>query len=129
MSFFERYKGKNNELFYETDDVLIVFDDDNKTCDINYISTIKEDSIIVDGKYNVPLHDTEISTGQIGRVFFYRAPSKSIEETQRLAQLEKSIVLSKITQYNQPEEKQSFNATTILLGILLFVCLLFLGFK
>ena len=129
MSFFERYKGKNNELFYDTDDVLIVFDDDNKTCDINYISTIKEDSIIVDGKYNVPLHDTEISTGQIGRVFFYRAPSQSVKETQRLAQLEKSIVLSKITQYNQPEEKQSINATTIILSVLLFLCLLFLGFK
>jgi len=127
MSFFERYKGKNNELFYDTDDVLIVFDDDNKTCDINYISTIKEDSIIVDGKYNVPLHDTEISTGQIGRVFFYRAPSQSVKETQRLAQLELSTVLTQITAYRPPELPTAFDWTKALLFVLVFIAFIIIA--
>jgi|SRR5690625_1827330 len=129
MSIFSDKNDKTNDIFYDTDDVLVVFDDDNKTCDIRYISSIDKDTIIVDGRYAVPIGDTEITTGEIGRVYFYRAPSRSVKETQRLAALEKSIVLTKITQYNPPEDDKGINLITIVLSALLFVALMILAFK
>src|SRR5690625_6116709 len=87
--------GRKRDL-EETDDILVVFDDEQRTSDIKRITDITEEAVIVMGEYKVPIGDCELTTGQDGRVFFYRAPSKSIKETKRLAELEKNHVLREI---------------------------------
>ena len=101
MGLFSR-KNEDEEYNFETDDILIVFDDENKTSDIKNITAIAEGSVIVAGFYKVPIEDCEITTGKLGRNFFYRAPTQSIKETHRLAKLEMDIVLNQITAYKPP---------------------------
>jgi hypothetical protein len=72
----------------------------------------------------VPLLDCEISTGRDGRNFFYRAPSQSIRETERLARLEQSMVLSQITAYKPPILPNSIDWTKGLLFAIIFVCVI-----
>lgn len=120
-------RKKEEEFFPETDDVLVIFDDDNKKADIQRISEIKEGTIYVTGKYVVPLGDCEVTTGVEGRIFFYRAPERSIIETERLAQLEKSMVLSQITAYRPPVAQASMDWTKGLLFALVFLGFIMLG--
>lgn len=104
---FSRQKMKEEDFFPSTNDVLIVFDDEAKTSDIKRINSIEEDTLFVTGEYAVPVGDCEITNSVTGRNFFYRAPSKSVSETQRLAHLEKSLVLKQITQFKKrPTEIQ-----------------------
>lgn len=86
----------------ETRDILIIFDNDNKTSDIVDVDYITDGIITVDGLYKVPIADCEVTVGQYGRNFFYRAPERSITEVERLAQLEKQLVLTQITAYEPP---------------------------
>ncbi|MBU8733723.1 hypothetical protein NX029_28485 [Cytobacillus firmus] len=117
--FFKR--KEEDEFIFETTDILIVFDNDNKTSDIKTITDFTEDSVIVAGYYKVPILDCEITTGKEGRNFFYRAPSRSIEETGRLAQLEMNMVLEQITAYKPPIPPSSMDWTKGLLFGLLFI--------
>ncbi|MBG9585545.1 hypothetical protein [Cytobacillus firmus] len=117
--FFKR--KEEDEFIFETTDILIVFDNDNKTSDIKTITDFTEDSVIVAGHYKVPILDCEITTGKEGRNFFYRAPSRSIEETGRLAQLEMNMVLEQITAYKPPTLPSSIDWMKGLLIGLLFV--------
>lgn len=116
-----------DEYVFETTDLLIVFDDENKTSDIKTITTITEDSVIVAGYYKVPILDCEITTGKEGRNFFYRAPSRSIQETGRLAQLEINSVLEQITSYKPPVPPTSMDWTKGLLFGLVFIAFVILG--
>ncbi|WP_017187388.1 hypothetical protein [Alkalibacillus haloalkaliphilus] len=111
------FRKKNDEFFEETDDVLVVFDDEQKTSDISRISSVNEEAIIVTGKYNVPYHDCEITTGPDGRIFFYRAPSESVKETKRLAELERNTVLSQIANYRYQEESGVDISKIALIGV------------
>lgn len=120
-------RKSKDEIFSETDDILIVFDDENKTSDIKRITEIKEGTIYVTGQYAVPLLDCDITTGVEGRNFLYRAPSQSVRETQRLAQLEKSIVLNQITAYKKPIPPASMDWTKGLLFGLVFIAFVILG--
>lgn len=99
---FSKQKMKEEDFFPETNDVLIVFDDEAKTSDIKRINNIEEDTLFVTGEYAVPVQDCEVSNSSTGRNFFYRAPSQSVVETKRLANLEKSLVLKQITQFKKP---------------------------
>lgn len=122
------FKRNNDEEFnFETTDLLIVFDDDKKTSDINRITAIEEDAILVAGYYKVPLDDCEITTGKEGRNFFYRAPSQSVRETERLAKLEMNMVLEQITAYRPPILPSSMDWTKILLFALVFIAFIILG--
>lgn len=114
-------RKEEDEFLFETTDILIVFDNDNKTSDIKTITDFTEDSVIVAGHYKVPILDCEITTGKEGRNFFYRAPSRSIEETGRLAQLEMNMVLEQITAYKPPIPPSSMDWTKGLLFGLLFI--------
>jgi hypothetical protein len=120
-------KKKDDEFYPETSDILIVFDDENKTSDIRRIDEIREGTIYVTGKYAIPLEDCEITTGQEGRNFFYRAPSQSILETIRLAHLEQSIVLNQITAYRQPVPPAAMDWTKGMLFGLVFVAFIVMG--
>lgn len=120
-------KKKENEFFPETNDILIVFDDENKTSDIQRVSDVREGTVYVTGKYAIPVEDTEITTGPEGRHFFYRAPAQSIIETQRLARLEQSMVLSQITAYKPPVPPAAMDWTKGLLFALVFIAFIVLG--
>lgn len=120
-------RKKEDEFFPDTNDILIVFDDDNKTSDIQRVSEIREGTIYVTGKYAVPLQDCEITTGLEGRNFFYRAPAQSVQETQRLAELERSIVLKQVTAYNPPVPEGGMDIQKWLLFGLVFVAFVVMG--
>ncbi|MCP1181400.1 hypothetical protein NKS28_28720, partial [Bacillus sp. 1663tsa1] len=83
FSKFSRQKLKEEDFFPETNDIAIIFDNDNKTSDIKRISEISDGKIFVNGEYMIPLEDCEVTNSVTGRNFFYRAPSKSIQETRR----------------------------------------------
>lgn len=125
---FLRKKNKDDDFIMETNDLLIVFDHEQRTSDIRRVSSIENGAIIVTGLYKVPLLDCEITTGLEGRNFFYRAPSQSIMETERLAQLEVNEVLTQITAYKQPVPASSLDWMKGLLIGLLFVSLIVQAF-
>jgi len=120
---FPRRNKRRDEVMADTKDVLIVFDHDKKISDINRVDEVDAEKVVVYGKYVVPIADCEITTGGEGRHFFYRAPTRSIQETNRLAQLERSIVLSQITQYKKPEQNQTDLTKILLIGV---ICLAFI---
>lgn len=126
MGIFNR--KKEDEYTFETTDLLITFDDEKRTSDINRVTVIQDGAVIVAGHYKVPLLDCEITTGKEGRNFFYRAPSQSIIETERLAQLELNEVLTQITAYKTPIPPSSLDWTKGLLFGLLFVALIVMAF-
>ncbi len=121
-------RKKDDEYTFETTDLLITFDDEKRTSDINRVTVIQDGAVIVAGHYKVPLLDCEITTGKEGRNFFYRAPSRSIMETERLAQLELNEVLTQITAYKPPIPPTSMDWTKGLLFALLFVALIVMAF-
>lgn len=113
-------KKKDEEYNIETTDLLIIFDNDKKTSDIQIVTKVDDESLTVDGMYKVPIKDCEITVGKEGRNFFYRAPQESIYEVERLAKLEHNIVLSQITSYNPPELPSATDLTKMLLIGLIF---------
>lgn len=127
MAIFSRKKEETNEYSFETNDLLIVFDEDNRTSDINYVTDVSEDSVTVEGLYKVPLADCDITTGKDGRNFFYRAPHRSIKETERLAELEQNMVLTQITAYQPPILPNSLDWTKGLLFALLFIAFIIIA--
>jgi len=124
---FVKKKQQEEEFFPETNDLLIVFDHENKTSDIQRVSEIREGVIYVTGKYAIPLLDCEITTGAEGRNFFYKAPSRSIQETQRLAELEKSMVLKQITAYKPPQPPGVMDAQKWILNGMVILAFIILG--
>lgn len=123
MGFFNK-RSNDDEYMFETKDILIVFDSEQKTSDIKTVTTITEDAVIVAGLYKVPLLDCDVTTGEEGRNFFYKAPSRSIAETGRLAQLEMNTVLEQITSYKPPIPPSSMDWTKGLLFGGLFLCVI-----
>lgn len=121
------FRRKKEEIFEETNDVLIVFDDENKTSDIQRITDIDGESVTVVGMYKVPLADCEVTNGAEGRNFFYRAPAQSITETKRLAQLERNLVLTQITQYKSPVDTGGADFTKIALVGIIVLMIIVLG--
>lgn len=119
---------KKKEEAFITEDYLIVFDDEKRTSDINLITDIQEDKVMVDGLYSVPLYDCEITNGRMGRNFFYRAPTRSITETQRLAQLEFNTVIKQVTAYRPPVLPGSMDWTKGLLFGALILAIIVMAF-
>ncbi|MDP4086025.1 MAG: hypothetical protein Q8934_15585 [Bacillota bacterium] len=120
-------KKQDDEFNFDTNDLLVIFDDENKTSDIQRIGEIREGTIYVTGKYAIPYEDCEITTGTDGRNFFYRAPARSILETKRLAALEQSMVLNQITAYRPPVPPSSMDWTKGILFALIFVAFIIIG--
>jgi len=114
-------KKEEDAYLFETRDYLIVFDDEQRTSDICTITHVDVESVIVGGKYKVPVEDCEVTTGVDGRNFFYRAPTQSITETRRLAELERNMVLEQITAYRPPALPSSMDWTKGLLFFSLIV--------
>lgn len=130
MLFFgKRKKEEDDEFFVQTDDVIVIFDDDKRTSTIERVSYIKENTIYVTGKHAVPLQDVEVTNGVEGRIFFYRAPTLSITQTERLAALEMSMVLKQVTAYNPPINQTGMDWTKSLLFGLVFIAFIVIGFS
>lgn len=128
MRLFQKNDSKDVD-FFESDDRLIVFDDDKRTSDIVYITDVTDSAVISAGKYSVPKADCEVTTSPEGRVYFYRAPSKIIQEVERLAKLEQSIVLHQITNYKPPiKENPNLDMKYWALAVLLFVAIIVAAF-
>lgn len=121
-------KKKQDDYFPESNDVLIVFDNDQKTSHIRRITEIRENTVYVTGEYAIPVADCEITNSDEGRNFFYRAPAKSIEETQRLANLEKSMVLRHITEYKDDPPEGQADLTKIMLIVTIIIAFIVFGF-
>lgn len=119
-------KKKDDELFEDLPDLLIVFDNDKKTSDVVNVTDIDDESVTAVGLYKVPLADCEITNSREGRNFFYRAPAQSVDEVRRLAQLERSMVLNQITQFKPPEDKDGadFNKISMLVVVVLLILVL-----
>lgn len=126
MNFFT--KKEDDDYLFETKDILIVFDDEQKTSDICTVSHIDHESVIVAGKYKIPVLDCVVTTGLDGRNYFYNAPTQSIVETKRLAELERNMVLEQITSYRPPALPSSMDWTKGILVGLLFVAIIGLMF-
>ncbi|HDR8066611.1 TPA: hypothetical protein QCY66_005658 [Bacillus cereus] len=127
FSKFSRQKLKEEDFFPQTNDVLIIFDDDNKTSDIKRISSISDGKIFVNAEYMLPLDDCEVTNSATGRNFFCRAPKEYVQETRRLAELEKSIVLSKITQYKPKPVENVMDYTKMALFGVIVLCIIMFG--
>lgn len=126
MNFLKRNR-EEDEYQFDTNDLLIVFDDEKKVSDIHRVTSVEDEAVIVAGVCKVPLGDCEITTGKEGRNFFYRAPSQSVRETERLARLEMSTVLTQITSYKPPVPSNNLDGTKIFLFGLVFVAFIVMG--
>jgi len=125
---FNPFKKKDaeEEDFYEytTGDVLITFDAENQTGDVVHVTDVNHERVLGADSYGrthyaVPISDVKIFTGRKGRIFFYNAPSESIMDTQRIADLEKSTVLQQITRYHEPANHQPIDVMKyVLVGII-----------
>lgn len=80
------------------DDRLIVFDDGGN-CEIYEVDEVTAEAVCVHGFVTVPKDDCTPYVSSDGRIWICGANRQYIQETERLAQLEQSIVLRQITQY------------------------------
>ena len=126
MGLFNRQK--DDDFTMDTNDLLVIFDNDNKTSDIARVTCVEDGAVTCAGRYKVPVLDCEVTTGPEGRIFFYRAPSQSVLETERLAKLEYTAVLNQVTAYKPPVPPSSMDWTKGLLFALLFVALIVAAF-
>lgn len=102
-------------------DIATVFDYDDTAV---YASSPVED-------YAIPIGDLKPFVGSGGRIYVLNADSEYVRDTQRLAALEKSIVLRQITHFVKPKEdlKGGLRIRDILLYGLIFILLLAVIFK
>lgn len=92
-----------------TRDYLVYIDPEKRVGDVVAVSDVNHERVLggdLQGQsYSVPVGDLSVMTGSRGRVFIYNAPTEMINETKRLAELEKSTVFSQLSQYREPEQK------------------------
>lgn len=118
---FNNRNKKEEENLLDMDDRLIMYESDGHNCEIHYITEISDEAIICAGRAVVPKEDCHVSMSAEGRVWLYNAPKAHVHEVERLAKLEKSIVLRHMTSYN-PEKPVNPN------GDLRFWAMVFLLF-
>lgn len=113
-------------------DVLIVISDDG-TADIMPVADINEDRILglgSDGDYSVPHSNVKAYTGRKGRIFVTLTDLGHVLEYKSIARLEQSTVLRQITQYEPaPNELTKFDLMKLIPWALVFILILFVGFK
>lgn len=126
MGLFNRDK----EEFFETStDRLIVMDVDKRTADVVFIDDVNDQAVTSTGRYKVPRADCDVFTSSEGLVYVLKSDTQYVSETQRLAALERSVVLSQITMY-KPEEKPNPNLDMrfFVVAALLFVAIIAAAF-
>lgn len=125
---FNRNK-KEEENFLDLDDRLIVWNEENLSCDIHYVTEVNDESVIVAGRFVAPKKLCSVATSSEGRVYMYQAPAVAIEHIETLAKLEQSIVLQNITNYKpEPKENPNLDMKFWALAGLLFVAIIAAAF-
>lgn len=125
--------GRSREV-ERPSDILVVLSDQG-TADIANVHEISDKSIVASSsehEYTIPVGDVrQYVGGPSGRTLVYAASLDNVQDTQRLAELERSIVLRHITQFTKPDELQSktISIRDILLYILIGILLLAVVFK
>jgi hypothetical protein len=114
-------------------DKLVILEEDG-TADIATIYNTDDQSVYADSPsqdYAVPVGDLQAFVGPSGRIFVLRSDAEYVRDTQRLAALEKSIVLRQVTQFQKPPEPEGsgINIRSIMLYALIGVLLLAVIFK
>lgn len=121
--------GATDVDFVGLDDRLIVCDTSKKTVDIMNVDEVNDVSVMVQGHYVIPKEDCHVHTSPKGRVYIYQAPTEFILETERLARLEQSIVLSHITNYREPKvDNPNLDMKFWAIAALLFVAIIAAAF-
>lgn len=100
---FKKILDKEDYDLVHTDRV-IVFDHDQKTCQILKVEEVTEEVVKTLAK-TFPRPDLELTISEEGRVWFFRAPSEIIACTEHLAQVEKNTIIRQIAQYKKPIEE------------------------
>lgn len=122
-------KKQNDEMNFETDDRLIIYDLEKRTTDIYFVTTVDDEKVIAAGRAVVPKSDCIVTVSEIGRVYTYNAPTEMIVEVEKLAKLEQSIVLQQLTNYTEPiKDNPNLDFTKWALFGLLFVAIIVAAF-
>lgn len=120
---------KEEENFLDTDDRLIIWNEETLSCEIHYVTEINDESIIAAGHAVVPKNLCNIATSAEGRIFMYQAPAAAVQHVESLARLEQSIVLQHITNYKpEPKENPNLDMKFWALAGLLFVAIIAAAF-
>lgn len=124
--------SKLNKEFPDPRDKLIIIND-NGTADIASVYDQDHERVMASsatGEYSVPLADLKAYAGSRGIIYTYPATHENIEDCQRLAELEKSIVLRQITQYEKPDPMDSkLDFKQVFLYILIFILVIVVAVK
>lgn len=122
-------KKSETDVFEMSTDRLIVMDVEKRTSDVVYIDDVDDMSITSTGRYKVPRGDCDVFTSPEGLVYILKADAQYVQETKRLAALERSVVLAQLTQY-KPEPKENPNLDMFKWGLffLLFVAIIVAAF-
>lgn len=121
---------KNQEVYRDT---LVIISTDG-TADIVPVIDRNEERILGSGydqEYAIPNGDVKSLTGPKGRIFVYPSTVENIADCQRIARLEKSTTLNKLTEYEeeQPDDVKTFDLSKYISWFIILILILFLGFK
>lgn len=117
------FGGKQKTQGTALRDRLIVFDDDQKTCEILPVVEMNEEVIRTEDR-TVPRADLTLTLSKQGRVFVLNAPKEYVETTQHLARVEKNTIIRQIAQYKKPIDEFKTDWQKIaLLGALVIVAI------
>lgn len=122
-------RKKVDEFDMTLDDRLVVIDMDQRTSDIVYLDEITDTHVQATGRYVVPKSDCEVTTSAEGRVWIVKAETHVINELERIARLEQSIVLRQLTNYKEPlKDNPNTDMRFWALALLLFVAIIVAAF-
>lgn len=124
--------GKLRKVEPDRDRIVIL--EENGTADIAHVYNIDDQSVYASSPtqdYAVPVGDLKSFVGPSGRIYILQADPDYVRDTERLATLEKSIVLRQITHYTKPaaEADGGLRIRDILLYILIGALVLGVIFK
>lgn len=129
MFFLKNNKTEDELDFFETNHRLIVYNTEQHTADICMVTDVTDTHVIAAGKYSIPKEDLSVHSSEKGRVYTLNAPTHIVTEVERLARLEKSIVLQQITNYKPPEvENPNLDMKYWALAVLLFIAIIVSAF-
>lgn len=116
----------------DRDRVVII--EDNGVADIATVFDSDDTAVYASSpaqEYAIPIADLKPYVGSGGRIYVLNAVSEYVKDTQRLAALEKSIVLRQITHFVKPKEELTggMRIKDILVYGLIFILLLAVVFK
>ncbi|MED2258282.1 hypothetical protein ABEO98_21630 [Brevibacillus parabrevis] len=115
---------KTEEKPTQLQDRVIIFDEDQKTCEILKVEAMNEE-VVRTADRTIPRADLSLTLSKQGRVFVLNGSTKYIEHTEHLARVEKNTIIRQIAQYNKPMTDLKTDWTKLaLLGALVLVSII-----